>query len=202
MHLSSLNNMRAFREKYLAPFNDQPLEILDLGSTEMGACYRPIFDRPQWHYTGVDLTPGQNVDIVLRDAYAWREIRSGSIDVLISGQVLEHAEYFWLTALEISRVLKPGGITCLIAPSSGPEHRYPTDCWRFYPDGMHALAKFSRLRPLEIKTHWEDMGDPGSDCWHDSILVAEKPRRNVIKAGLTELLQTAQRIALRTGLRS
>lgn len=201
MHLSSLHRMRMFRDRYLATGAGQPLTILDLGSTEMGACYRPIFDDPAWHYTGADLALGPNVDLVLRDPYDWREIRSNSVDVLISGQVLEHAEYFWLTALEISRVLKPGGLTCLIAPSGGPEHRYPTDCWRFYPDGMHALAKFSRLRPIEVVTHWEDMGDPGSDCWHDSVLVAEKPRRSVHKGALIALLQSAQRRILRTGLR-
>ena len=30
------------------------------------------------------------------------------------------------------------------APSRGPEHRYPNDCWRFYPDGYRALAKYAR----------------------------------------------------------
>jgi len=201
MHLSSLDNMRAFRDRHLAALAGKSLTIVDLGSTEMGACYRPIFINPNWHYIGIDLTPGPNVDVVLRHAYAWREIPSNSVDVLISGQVLEHVEYFWLTALEISRVLKPGGLACLIVPSSGPEHRYPTDCWRFYPDGMNALAKFSRLMPVDIQTHWENTGDPGSDCWHDSVLVAQKPHRSIVKGTIIRLLQAVQSMTLRIGLK-
>lgn len=193
MHLSSLNNMTKFRDKYLNDRRGQPLKILDLGSTEMGACYRPIFQRPGWNYVGVDLTAGPNVDLVLQRPYAWDEIGSGSVDVLISGQVLEHVEFFWITAMEVSRVLRPGGMACIIAPSSGPEHRYPVDCWRFYPDGMRAFAKFARLECVEVFTDWDDTGDPGSDFWHDSVLVVRKPRRDPFKALAVRFLQYLQR---------
>lgn len=193
MHLSSLNNMTNFRDKYLNNRRGQPLKILDLGSTEMGACYRPIFQQPGWNYVGVDLTAGPNVDLVLQRPYAWDEIGSGSVDVLISGQVLEHVEFFWITAMEVSRVLRPGGMACIIAPSSGPEHRYPVDCWRFYPDGMRAFAKFARLECVEVFTDWDDTGDPGSDFWHDSVLVVRKPRRDPFKALAVRFLQYLQR---------
>lgn len=193
MHLSSLINMERFRDKYLSERMGKPLKILDLGSTEMGACYRPIFQKPGWNYVGVDLSPGPNVDLVLQRAYDWREIRSDSVDLLISGQVLEHVEFFWITALEISRVLRPGGMACLIAPSSGPEHRYPVDCWRFYPDGMRAFAKVARLECVEVYTNWENSGDPGSDFWHDTVLVVRKPRRSWLKALATRWLQSWQR---------
>ncbi|MDP2367486.1 methyltransferase domain-containing protein [Rhodoferax sp.] len=193
MHLSSLNNMAAFRDKFLGGRVGKSLKILDLGSTEMGACYRPIFQKPGWEYVGVDLGAGPNVDLVLGRPYDWREISSGSVDVLISGQVLEHVEFFWITMLEISRVLRPGAMACLIAPSSGPEHRYPVDCWRFYPDGMRALAKFARLECVEVFTDWENTGDPGSDFWHDSVLVVRKPVRTPLKAAALWLLQAMQR---------
>lgn len=200
MHWSSLQKMRVFRDEYLGALTEVPLRIMDLGSTEMGACYRPIFDAPKWDYVGVDLTPGANVDLVLSRPYDWREIPSASVDVLISGQVLEHVEYFWLTALEIARVLKPGGLACLIAPSSGPEHRYPYDCWRFYPDGMRALAQFAHLHVLAAHTQWADLGDPGSDFWHDSVLVAQKPKRPFWKGLLVASGQAVQRSVLRWGL--
>lgn len=193
MHLSSLINMERFRDKYLAEHLGKRLDIVDLGSTEMGACYRPIFDKPHWNYLGVDLTPGPNVDRVLQRPYDWREIPDGSVDLLVSGQVLEHVEFFWITALEVSRVLKPGGIACLIAPSSGPEHRYPVDCWRFYPDGMRAFAKVARLHCVEVYTNWENSGDPGSDFWHDTVLVVRKPIRSPIKALAVRILQSVQR---------
>ncbi|MEN9435948.1 MAG: hypothetical protein RIR09_603 [Pseudomonadota bacterium] len=193
MHLSSLLNMERFRDKYLAHFEGKRLDIVDLGSTEMGACYRPIFDKPGWNYLGVDLAPGPNVNRVLKQPYHWKEIPSGSVDLLISGQVLEHVEFFWITALEISRVLKPGGMACLIAPSSGPEHRYPVDCWRFYPDGMRAFAKVARLHCIEVYTDWDNSGDPGSDFWHDTVLVVRKPIRSNLNAFGIRMLQNLQR---------
>lgn len=185
--------MRQFKEKYLDQFQTKALHILDLGSTEMGACYKPIFVNKPWKYTGVDLSPGPNVDLVLAKPYQWSEIGTASVDVLISGQVLEHVEYFWITILEISRVLKPGAIACLIAPSSGPEHRYPVDCWRFYPDGMRALAKFGKLECVEVYTKWDDTGDPGSDFWHDSVLIVRKPKRSFLQNIVVNLFQKIQR---------
>jgi len=192
MHLSSLKNMERFRDVFLSELVDRPLNILDLGSTEMGACYRPIFQGEKWRYVGADLAPGPNVDVVLDDPYLWKEIPSGTVDIFISGQVLEHVEFFWLTMLEISRVLKPGGLACIIVPSGGYEHRFPLDCWRFYPDGMRVLANFARLNTLDVYTQWEGIGDPGSDHWADSVLVARKPKRSFPASVAVRLLQFIQ----------
>ena len=192
MHLSSLINMQKFRDRFLAGREGEALRILDIGSTDVNGSYRPIFDVPAWSYTGVDLEPGRNVHIVLKRPYSWGEVGSSSVDVLISGQALEHIEFFWITALEISRVLRPGGIACLIAPSGGYEHRYPVDCWRFYPDGMRALAKFARLECVDTYTQWDDIGDPGSDPWHDTVVVLRKPQRSFGKALALRCLQGLQ----------
>ena len=177
MHQSSLDNMMAFRKKYLESRQNEPLLILDLGSFDVNGSYRGAFDVAPWTYRGVDMAAGKNVDIVLQDPYHWREIRSSSAAVVISGQAFEHIEFFWLTMLEIARILKPGGLCCLIAPSGGPEHRYPVDCWRFYPDGFVALARFASLQVSEVymqsgMTVYSD----GSDMWRDTILVCRKPK--------------------------
>lgn len=78
--------------------------------------------------------------------------------------------------LEIARILKPHGICCIIAPSGGPEHRYPVDCWRFYPDGCAALARFAKLELIEVSTQWEaeERYDEGSNPWKDTMMVARK----------------------------
>jgi hypothetical protein len=81
-------------------------------------------------------------------------------------------------------VLKPEGLGCIIAPAGGFEHRHPQDCWRFYPDGFAALARFARLDVIEVSTQWEP--DPrytdGSNLWQDSMLVCRKPRRTRLNA--------------------
>lgn len=178
MHLSSLDNMRDFRKRYLTGKEDSALKILDLGSMAIGGSYRSIFEADQWEYIGVDLVPGENVDIVLSDPYNWLEIVSCSIDVVVSGQTFEHTAYFWKTMTEIARVLAPGGLCCIIAPSGGREHQYPVDCWRFYPDGFRALAMYADLEVISVNTQWEPRGySDESDQWADTVLIARKPEK-------------------------
>jgi SAM-dependent methyltransferase len=173
MHHTSFEKMLTFHGVYLGPFMDTPLRILDVGSQlveEGQGTYRGLFQRPDWRYDGLDVSPGLNVDIAVADPYDWVEIADDTYDLVISGQALEHVEFFWGTAFEIGRVLKPGGITALIAPSNGFEHRYPVDCWRFYADGMTALAKYLGFEVVDVFTDW------GRDVWQDSILVMRKPQ--------------------------
>lgn len=166
--------------RYLAPFQNSELSILDIGSCDINGSYRPLFQRPRWHYQGVDVAPGPNVDIVLTNPYLWRGIRTSSVDGLVCGQVFEHIEYFWLTWQEMARVLKPRGFIFLIAPSRGPEHRYPVDCWRFYPDAFRALAKYGGLELLEVTTDWEaSFHDDG--MWGDTVGVFRKPLSSKFK---------------------
>lgn len=192
MHQSSIEKMAAFRDRYLSVRINEPLRILDLGSQDVNGSYRPLFSEPLWDYAGLDMAAGNNVDIVLHTPYVWNEVASKSADVVISGQAFEHIQYFWITMLEIARVLKPGGICCILAPSSGPEHRYPMDCWRFYPDGMASLAHFAQMEVIEAVTQWQDLGYADSDCWHDSMLVCRRQDNGMwwnIKSDLKRWLQ-------------
>lgn len=176
MHKSSYDKMTAFCREYLADQASKRLSILDVGSMNVNGCYRPLFENENWTYLGLDMEPGPNVDIVVRNPYDWSAVSSRSVDVVVSGQAFEHVEFFWITMLEIARVLKPGGLACILAPSSGPEHRYPTDCWRFYPDGMSAMGRASDLHVLSVTTQWDDKGyADGSDQWHDSMAVFRRP---------------------------
>jgi SAM-dependent methyltransferase len=168
-------HMARFRDQFLDECRDQALLIADLGSYDVNGSYRPLFERSPWRYLGLDVSAGPNVDIILEDPYSWQILASDSIDVIISGQAFEHIEFFWLTVLELSRVLKPGGLCCIIAPSSGPEHRYPVDCWRFYCDGMRALMNYAGLEVLDVYTNnkltdWQD----DSGIWQDSVVIARQ----------------------------
>jgi SAM-dependent methyltransferase len=126
--------MELFVETYFVPARDEPLEIVDFGSQQvspLSLTYRTLLDRPPWRYRGLDIAAGHNVDIQVADAYDWGEVASDSVDVVVSGQALEHVEFFWASAFEIGRVPKPGGLAMLIAPFGGYEHRFPLDCWRY-----------------------------------------------------------------------
>jgi SAM-dependent methyltransferase len=172
MHDSSYEKMDAFVRVHLAPYRDQPLEILDFGAQvvgDQGLSYKGLFDADRWHYRGLDIAAGINVDIQVDNAYDWTEVPSDSVDLVISGQAFEHVEYFWASMFEIVRAIKPGGLAVIIAPSGGFEHRYPLDCWRFYRDGFVALAKYVGCDLIDAFTDW------GNYDWEDSILVVRKP---------------------------
>ena len=165
MHKDSFEAMRRFVYKYLDP--DGNIRILDVGSLNVNGFYKPLFDTPNWEYIGCDAEDGKNVDVVLKDPYKW-EFKDEEFDVVISGQTLEHVEFFWLTLKEMDRVLKKGGRCCIVVPRIIQEHRFPVDCYRFYPDGMRALAKWVNWDVLAIET-------VECDYCRDTILIARKP---------------------------
>lgn len=168
MHKSSMERMKWFRDNYIT---DQKT-ILDIGSCDVNGAYKKLFHK--YDYTGVDICKGGNVDIVLKNPYKWNEIDS-KYDIIISGQTLEHTEFFWLTVAEMVKVLKKGGLLCLIAPSVIGEHRYPVDCYRYYCDGMIAIAKYYCLEILHADTNSKPID--GDNSWlsnFDTMLVAKK----------------------------
>ncbi len=172
MHQSSLEHIQLQVHKHLE--RKAKLKIIDIGSYDVNGSYKQFFDSPDWFYTGVDLSTGPNVDVVLSSPYRL-PFKSHSADVIVSGQAFEHIEFFWLTWLEMTRVLKPGGFIFLVAPSRGPEHRYPQDCWRFYPDSYRALASFGGLELVSVNTDWEPHADEFSAPWGDTVGVFRQP---------------------------
>lgn len=171
MHQSSLEHVGRLVGTYLRGKRD--LRILDIGSYDVNGSYKQFFDQPGWHYTGVDLAPGPNVDLVLSSPYRF-PVKSHSVDVIVSGQAFEHIEYFWLSWLEMARMVRPGGLVFLLAPSRGYEHRHPQDCWRFYPDSYRALARYVDMELLEVNTDWAPHADPDSAPWGDTVGVFQQ----------------------------
>lgn len=151
MHKESKEYMRDAFLRHAA--KRPPGKVLDIGASGKRPWFRNYWETGGWEYHGLDLAPGPNIDVVLDDPWKF-DLPSDSYDAVISGQMLEHNEFFWLTFLEMSRVLKLGGLMIHIAPSRGPEHRDPQDCWRFYRDGMAALAKWGGFDVLETTTDW------------------------------------------------
>ena len=171
MHKSSYLKMQYFKETYLNP--NEELKILDIGSFDKDGNYNYglILNEKKWTYHGLDLKQGNNIDIVVENAYDWEdEIEDETYDLVISGQAFEHIEFFWLTLEQVKRVLKPGGLFFLIVPSTGPVHKNPYDCYRFNENAMKAMAKYINLRVIEYGTNFDKISDP----WYDTFLVAKK----------------------------
>jgi hypothetical protein len=77
MHPSSIERMKEFINNHLD--KSHTLNILDVGSESYGGdSYRILFDNPTWHYYGLDLQEGANVDIVSIEPYHCGNIRPSS----------------------------------------------------------------------------------------------------------------------------
>lgn len=164
MHPASMLRMELFVYDYLK--GQTGLRVLDVGGRNINGTYRALF-ADQW-YESCDCVPGPNVDVVLADAYDWAEYPSESIDVAISGQVLEHCEFDYLVVKEIGRVLRPGGLACIIVPGSGPKHEEP-DYRRYTETALRKIVEMAGLEVLE-----SDAGRAYSK-WGDVCVVAKKP---------------------------
>ena len=152
MHPESMELMGEFI-KMCVKENDTVLDVgsamVNTGPRLMNLSYRTLLRNSNVEYTGLDIEAGRNVDLVVKDPYKWTEVKSDTYDIVISGQTLEHSEFFWLVFAEMARVLKPGGFMCLIVPKYHLTHRHPVDCWRFLPDGMKALAKYVGIKCIK-----------------------------------------------------
>lgn len=148
MHTSAMLRMSWFVDNYVK--GKGKVRVLDVGSYDVNGCMRPLFDGTEAEYFGLDIEAGPNVDIVMNEPYNWDNIPDESFDFVISANAFEHIEYPWLTIKLIYNKLKHGGIACIHAPFSIPEHRYPTDCYRYFSDGFRALAKWAGFQVINI----------------------------------------------------
>ena len=169
MHKSSMESMREF---FSTLDKDSQLKILDVGSclaTGQTDTYKKLIESKLWEYTGLDLFPGNNVDVVAESPFIW-PFENKTFDVVISGQCLEHVSNPFKWIAEISRVLKPEGQVCIIVPSAGPIHRSPPytyDYWRIHPDGMEAILNSVNFKDVKVT-----LSD--NNPWRDCVGVGKK----------------------------
>lgn len=112
--------------------------ILDIGALDVNGCVRALFKGMD--YTGLDMTAGENVDVVA-NAHEL-PFDDASFDCITCLEMLEHDNRPLETMAEIYRTLKPGGLVIITARSlATPLHGYPDDYWRFTMSGLRELLK-------------------------------------------------------------
>jgi SAM-dependent methyltransferase len=147
--------------------------IVEIGSQDVNGSIRSVCPA-RFEYVGVDFCEAKGVDIVITDPYQL-PFDDESVDVFVSSSCFEHSEFFWLVFMEVMRCLKPRGLFYLNAPSTGEFHRYPVDCWRFYPDSGMALVNWGRrngLKPALMESYTHVGGQ-----WQDFVAVFLKDER-------------------------
>jgi SAM-dependent methyltransferase len=184
MHPTAILNCKRFFDAYSTSFSAlSDTTVLDIGAQDVNGSLRSAIPEG-FSYVGVDFVAGKNVDVILNDPYVL-PFESNTADIILSSSCFEHSEMFWLTYLEILRVLKPRGLFYLNVPSNGDFHRYPVDCWRFYPDSGGALSKWARRNGYDTLLLESYVSIQYKDIWNDFVAVflksenflAEFPKR-------------------------
>jgi SAM-dependent methyltransferase len=129
-----------FHLNYCA-FLEEVKQIPDCHILELGARNSPTRQGFAGcrRFTGLDIHPGANVDVV-GDAHRLTEyFPRNHFDAVFSLAVFEHLAQPWQVALEIARVLKPGGWVFIGTVAAWPPHARPWDFWRFSEHALRAL---------------------------------------------------------------
>jgi SAM-dependent methyltransferase len=154
MHQSSYNKMTELLKQFVAPGK----KVLDVGATKTMWNYGEAVKENGNVYKTLDW--GANADYEV-NSYDWNHIPKQEFDVVISGQALEHDKYFWKTLENIKSILKSGDLVIIILPSCGAIHRYPVDCWRFYPDCAESFSEILDAKILHVDhnivSEWGDL---------------------------------------------
>jgi hypothetical protein len=181
MHGTAYENAKFFFDKFAGEISPETATVVEFGSQDINGSIRQIIPETV-KYVGIDCVHGKHVDIVTSDPYSV-DLPNEYADIVVSSSTMEHVEFFWLLFMEMVRVLKNSGLIYLQAPSTGPYHPCPVDCWRFYPGSGLALQKWSERmgQPVElIYSHISEyefkVGEEiiSGDQWKDWIAVFKK----------------------------
>ena len=180
MHDSSLYGGKCIAALY----GGAKKRVLDVGGRDVNGSLRQFFTDSE--FTCMDMETHSSVDVVCNpgDPFPFDD---NYFDLIVSTSCFEHDPIFWMTFLEMSRVVKPDGIIYINAPSSGPPHYYPGDNWRFYTHAADSLAYWSYFYYKDKQTkhivsvqdkfnlnepHWNE------PHWNDAIMVFKKDSDN------------------------
>jgi SAM-dependent methyltransferase len=150
--------------------------VLEVGSLDVNGTPRTAIEPlGPASYVGVDIRPGPRVDQICGASDLVATFGTESFEVVVSTEMLEHAEDWRGAISNMKRVLAPGGLLLLTTRSPGfPQHDHPNDYWRF--TRQDALEIFSDMEEVEVA---EDPMAPG-------ILVRARRPVGFCEADLTE----------------
>ena len=153
--------------------------VLEVGSQNVNGSLRGYVESlgPS-DYVGVDFVHGVDVDIVCDASDLVTLFGPGVFDVVISTEMLEHAEDWRGAVQAMKRVLRRGGVLLLTARGPGfPLHGYPHDWNRFTVDDVRTIFADFSVEDLEPDPEY-----PGF------LLYARKPR-TWVRRGSVDLSQ-------------
>jgi SAM-dependent methyltransferase len=138
----------ALFERFVTQVNalERP-RVLEIGArARSGTVHAHRF--PGAEYVGFDVLAGENVQVVGDAHELAAHFPPGHFDAAFAVSVFEHLAMPWKVALELNRVLRPGGLVCVFTHPTYPPHDRPWDFWRYGPEAFEVL--FSRAAGFEL----------------------------------------------------
>lgn len=119
--------------------------ILELGARNIsGSPNRRDHFPKAGEYVGVDILPGEYVDVVADVHELSEKLGTNRFDAVFCISLFEHVGMPWKVVLEINKVMRVGGLLFIATHPTWPAHELPWDFWRY---SKHAFAML-----LNVKT--------------------------------------------------
>jgi SAM-dependent methyltransferase len=154
-------------------------DIVEIGSYNVNGTLRDLRP-PRSTYIGLDFDDGPGVDLRI-GMHEKLPLEDQAADMVLASSAFEHDPCFWETFLEMARITRAGGFIYVNAPSNGWFHRYPVDCWRFYPDAGDALAQWACRCGQDVELVESCLAERGGDVWNDFVAVFHKKGTEPLK---------------------
>ena len=153
------DSVMAFGKRTIVTADIAGKRVIEVGSMNVNGSLRPHVESfgPSC-YIGVDFAPGRGVDVVCDAVDLERRFGAEAFDVVISTEMLEHAENWRAVITAMKRVLVPGGLIVLTARGPGfKRHSYPNDWHRFTLNDMRRIFVDFQIEDLRS----DDVLSPG-----------------------------------------
>jgi SAM-dependent methyltransferase len=153
----------------LKPSDVEHARVVETGAYDYNGSVRDaVLAMVPLSYVGTDVQPGPGVDLVCPAEKLPEALGEGAADVVISTEMLEHAEDWRAAMAGMVRLLAHGGLLVLTTRSAGfPYHPHPGDFWRYSIAQMHDIAVACGLQIMRLETDVD--ASPGV------FLLARKP---------------------------
>jgi SAM-dependent methyltransferase len=140
-------NSRLLFQKYAKQYFRPGMRVLEIGPDAVPSTYQNAVGDSSIVWHTLDLRQDPSLTYCALSEYEF-PVETGSYDIVLSGQVIEHVRQIWVWIRELARICKAGGFVVTINPVSWPYHESPgvPDCWRAFPEGMRALYEHACLQ--------------------------------------------------------
>lgn len=141
-------------------------DVLEVGSRlhVPGAWWCINRDLATGKWTGLDMQPGDGVDVV-GDIHELPHDWTNRFTGVLCSEVLEHVRRPWKALPELRRVIRPGGWLVVTTLFAFPEHGFPDDFYRYTRNGLASLlcdAGFTNIETAymgEFRLMLDDHGE-------------------------------------------